>query len=301
MAVKAYVVLNPVAGQSDPDEIRTLLNRAHEQGLWDFDLYETTGDEDLKQVVSDALQEDYDMIVACGGDGTVSGVADGLAHSGVPMGVLPGGTVNAFAIEMDMPDSIEESLSILLGQHEIRQVDAIESDGRFYLLYCSLGFSSASINAVSREEKDQLGWLAYMSNAIQKSFESEPIYVKIEVDGQVKEYKAHEVLVFNTDQIGVIDEHIGLDIKLDDGLLDIYVVRSGNLWDVIHSFFNQLIGKSEKAPYIQHRAIQKYVRIETNPVLKYQADGDIKGETPVTLQVARGALKVIAKSKQAQS
>jgi YegS/Rv2252/BmrU family lipid kinase len=294
MTIKAYVVLNPVAGQSDPQEIRALLKDAMDKGLWDFDLYETTGKEDLKQIVTEALRKDYDLIVACGGDGTVSGVADGVAGSDVLLGVLPGGTVNAFATEMDMPKTIEDSMDVILGEHEIRKIDAIKSGGHFYLLFASVGFSSTSIDAVDREEKDKLGWLAYLSNAIQKSFESEPFYVKIEVDGKAEEFEVHEVLLFNSDQIGVVDEHIGLDVKIDDNLLDLYAVRSGNFGDMIQSLFNRVSGKSEKAPYIRHWSVEESVRIETDPIVAYQADGDIKGETPVVFEVAKGVLSVVA-------
>lgn len=295
MPVKAYVILNPVAGQSEPDEICALLNRAQDQGLWYFDLYETTGEQDLKQVVLNALQEEYDMVVACGGDGTVSGVADGLAGSDVPMGVLPGGTVNAFATEMGMPGSIEDALGVILGEHQVRTIDVIESEGRFYLLFSSLGFSSESIAAIDREEKDKLGWLAYLSNGIQKSFNLDPIMVSIEVDGKIEKFQSHEILLFNSDQLDVIDEHLGLDIAIDDGVLDLYTVQSKNLGEMFLSLFSRIIGKPKKAPNIRYWAVKDSVKIEVDPIVKYQADGDIKGDTPVVFKVAKGGLKVIAR------
>lgn len=248
MSVKAYVVLNPVAGQSDPDEIRAVFHRAHDKGLWDFDLYETTGEEDLKAVVTSALNEDYDLVVACGGDGTVSGVADGLAGSEVPLGVLPGGTVNAFATEMGMPGDIEDALEIILGIHQLWSIDAIESDGRYYLLFCSLGLSSESIAAIEREEKDKLGWLAYLSNGIKKSSNIKSKKVYLEIDGRTKNLQAYEILLFNSDQLGVIDEHLGLDVAMDDGVIDLYVLKSKGLDDIFLSLFYRIISKPEKTP-----------------------------------------------------
>jgi len=277
MSVKAYVVLNPIAGQSDPDEIRALFNRAHEQGLWDFDLYETTGEEDLKKVITNALQEDYDLVVACGGDGTVSGVVDGIAGSEVPLGVLPGGTVNAFATEMGMPGNIKDALEIILGDHRLRSIDVIESDARFYLLYCSLGLSSESIEAIDREEKDKLGWIAYLSKAIQESSKLEPIMVSLEFDGKTERLHAYEILLFNSDQLGVIDSHLGWDIAIDDGVLDLFVLQSKGLGDMFLSLVYRIFRKKK-----------------VDPNVKYQADGDIIGDTPVFFKVLKGGLKVIA-------
>lgn len=294
MSVKAYVVLNPIAGQSNPDEIRALFNRSHEQGLWDFDLYETTGEEDLKAVVSNALEEDYDLVVACGGDGTVSGVVDGLAGSEVPLGVLPGGTVNAFATEMGMPANIKDALEIILGDHRLRSIDVIESEGRFYLLYCSLGLSSESIAAIDREEKDKLGWLAYLSNAIQESAKLEPIMVRLEIDGKTERLHAYEILLFNSDQLGVIDSHLGLDIAIDDGVLDLFVLQSKGLGDMLLSLFYRIFRKTKIDPNIRYWAITDSVKIDVDPNVKYQADGDIIGDTPVLFKVLKGGLKVIA-------
>jgi YegS/Rv2252/BmrU family lipid kinase len=294
MSVKAYVVLNPVAGQSDPDEIRAVFNRAHDQGLWDFDLYETTGEEDLKAVVSNALEEDYDLVVACGGDVNVSGVADGLAGSEEPLGVLPGGTVNAFAAEMGMPGDIEDALEIILGDHQLRSIDAIESDGRYYLLFCSLGLSSESIAAIEREEKNKLGWLAYLSNGIKKSSNIKSKKVYLEIDGRTKNLQAYEILLFNSDQLGVINEHLGLDVAMDDGVIDLYVLKSKGLVDIFLSLFYRIISKPGKAPNVRYWPVKESVKIDVDPVMKYQADGDIKGETPVVFRVAKGALRVIA-------
>ena len=125
MSVKAYVILNPVAGQSDEAKIKELLKDSRSSRRWTYDLYVTTGDEDLKKIVEAALKEGVDLVLACGGDGTVSGVADGLAGSGVPLGIMPIGTANAFATELSIPDDPNEALDLVLGEHRIKTVDAI--------------------------------------------------------------------------------------------------------------------------------------------------------------------------------
>jgi diacylglycerol kinase family enzyme len=195
---------------------------------------------------------------------------------------------------MGMPGDIEDALEIILGIHQLWSIDAIESDGRYYLLFCSLGLSSESIAAIEREEKDKLGWLAYLSNGIKKSSNIKSKKVYLEIDGRTKNLQAYEILLFNSDQLGVIDEHLGLDIAIDDGVLDLYAVQSKNLRKMLLSLFFRIIGKPKKATDIRYWAVKESVKIDVDPVMKYQADEDIKGETPVVFRVAKGALRVIA-------
>jgi YegS/Rv2252/BmrU family lipid kinase len=294
--MKAFVVLNPVAGQHDPDATRASLSKAEDEGRWQYELYETTGKEDLQKVVREALRKNaYDVVVAGGGDGTVSGVADGLGDAGVPLGVLPLGTVNAFATEIGIPDSLEAAIEVILGEHQVKTIDAIQSGGRYYLLHCSFGLMSASIADVKRSEKDKFGWFAYLASGIRKLIGIEPVWVTFDIDGQKEKFKAIEVILVNSDQLGVVDEHLGVNIKIDDGVLDLYTIRSKTMWDLIRILVFRTIGKLKKAPHMGYWPVQKSVRIATDSPKKYQADGDIIGETPVTLEVAKGAIKVVTK------
>lgn len=293
--MRAYVIMNPVAGQHDPEETKATLEKAQSEGKWSYDLFETTGKEDLKEVVQAALKDQYDLVVAGGGDGTVSGVADGLGGTGVSLGVLPLGTVNAFAKEMGIPDSLDEALEVLFGDHQVKTIDAIQSDGRYYLLHCSFGLISASIADVKRSEKDKYGWFAYLASGIRKLIGIEPVWVTFDIDGQKEKFKAIEVILVNSDQLGVVDEHLGVNIKIDDGVLDLYTIRSKTMWDLIRILVFRIIGKLKKAPHMGYWPVHKSVRIAPDSPKKYQADGDIVGETPVTLEVAKGAIKVISK------
>ena len=292
--IKAFVVLNPVAGQHNPEETKAKLAKAQAEGKWNYDLYETTGNEDLQEVVREALRNNiYDMVVAGGGDGTVSGVADGLGGSGIPLGVLPLGTVNAFATEIGIPDSLEGALSLILSSFRVKAIDAIFSNGRYYLLHWSFGLISASIAEVDRSDKNKYGWFAYLAAGIRKLTGLEPVWVKFDIDGQEYKFKALEVILVNSDQLGVVDKHLGVDIKIDDGVLDLYAIRSRTLWDLIRILGFRLVGKFKKAPHMRYWPVRESVRISTDTPKTAQADGDIVGESPATLNVAKGAIKVI--------
>lgn len=293
MAHSAYVILNPVAGCSDPEQLKKLLEASRSDGLVNYDLYETTGEEDLLAVVQKALQKDYDLFLACGGDGTVSGVADGLANSDVPLGILPTGTTNSFAAALGIPNNVEEALALLFSNQRIMAVDAIKWHERFFILEASLGIFSASFEDVGRKEKDRLGWLAYVNATIRNWVALGPLSVRLVVDGDRYSFRAAEVALFNTSQVGIIDEDLDADILLNDGALDLYVFYSKSLLDLLLIFFYRLMGKPKKAPQIRHWLVKKQVQIETDPVISFQADGDVQGDTPAYFEVAPAVLQVI--------
>jgi len=291
--MKAFVVLNPVSGQNGPDETKSLLERAKTSQRWDYDLYETTGDEDLQVIVENALASGYDLVVACGGDGTVSGVVDGLANRDTPLGILPSGTANAFATEMGIPDQIPDALELLLGDHAMKAVDAIQNGNEFYLLEVSLGNFSTSFKDVSRQEKNELGWLAYLGVILHNWLGLEMVWVKVEVDGEPETFNISEMALFNTSQMGIIDEHLVEKISLDDGVLDLYAFSSKTFGDILRTLFHRLRGTLDKAPLLRYWPVRDQVRIQAAPRVHFQADGDVRGETPVTLKVAKRVVHVI--------
>lgn len=293
MPLNAFVVLNPVAGQSEPGQVMDLLERARSAGRLTYDLYETTGKEDLRLVVKQALEKQFDLVLACGGDGTVSGVADGLANTEISLGILPAGTTNAFATALGIPGELSEALDLLLSKHRIHLVDAIQHGERFFVLEASLGFFSAAFDEVEQNEKHRWGWLAYVDTVIRQWIGLDPLLVSLEIDGKGYHFRASELALFNTSQVGIINANLDAEIRLDDGRLDLYVLRSKTLWDLLLIVANRMMGHPKKAPHIRHWPVAWSVRITTDPTVSFQADGDVQGETPAVFRAAPAVLKVI--------
>ncbi len=123
---RAFVVINPVSGIGDIRVFQAKLEQHLIQTGWDFIVYQTTGDENLKDIIRECTHQPYDMVVACGGDGTISQVASGLVGSSIPLGAVPLGTWNALARNMGIPILTDEALLLLTGPHAVREIDGLE-------------------------------------------------------------------------------------------------------------------------------------------------------------------------------
>ena len=138
-----------------------------------------------------------------------------------------------------------------------------------------------------------MGWLPYIWKGLKEIAGIELIWFNCDIDGQQHRFKASEVSLFNTTQIGVINENLDADVKLDDGVLDFYAIRTKSLWDLIRILYFRFIGKTRFAPHLNYWPVFNQITISTSHPIEFQADGDIQGKTPATFSVAKQAVNII--------
>jgi diacylglycerol kinase (ATP) len=290
---RVFVVLNPVAGHSDPEFIRQALDRHLASGNRTYQVYETTGQEQLSKVVRAALDEGFNLFVAAGGDGTVSGVAGGLIHSGTPLGIIPVGTGNALARELDIPLHPEDALKLLIGEHTLKCIDAMQVKERFFTLIISVGLTSIAIRDTGRESKRRLGRLAYIWTGLRGLLGFQPQRFTIIVDDQRHRVRASELAVVNAGILGGSPFRWGPHIRLDDGQLDIAIVRVRTLFDYFRLAWDVLWNRQKQDPNIRYLQARQTIEINSDRPLVVQGDGEVIGRTPVQVQVVPNAVQVI--------
>src|SRR5258706_6703522 len=123
---RIFVVLNPMAGSGTAEDVRQALDRHFAASAWQQEIYETTGEEQIPDIVRGALGRGCDMVVAAGGDGTVSDVAEALVHTDVPLGILPVGTANVLARELGIPIGLDGACELMVGEHMATSIDAMQ-------------------------------------------------------------------------------------------------------------------------------------------------------------------------------
>jgi YegS/Rv2252/BmrU family lipid kinase len=293
-AQRVFVILNPAAGTCTADDVRAALGRhfSCEQGA--CDIHETTRQDDLSALARDAAARGCDLVVAAGGDGTVSAVADGVAGSSTPLGIIPLGTANVLARELGVPVDLDEACRLLAGPLATTAIDAMVVGERSYLTQVGVGIDALMIRDTGREEKRRLGRVAYLWTAAVHLFGFEPRRFAIAVDGRPAERsKASQVVVANSATLGQPPFRWGPDIRPDDGRVDVCIIRARHLIDYAVLAWYVVTRQHRRSRQVGYLRAGRSVRIESDRPLPVQADGEIVGETPVEVRVAPGAVRVV--------
>jgi YegS/Rv2252/BmrU family lipid kinase len=290
---RAFVILNPVAGRTTPDDVRNALDASLGQDGWVFDIYETKPDDDLRKRIRDAVSGGCDIVIAAGGDGTVSMVASSLVGTSVPLGVIPAGSANVLALELGIPGDIPTAANLLIAEHQVRELDVMQMGEQYFILQIGIGLDSLMIKDTDREAKRAYGRWAYMSTLAKKLFGFEAQRFTIVVDGKRLRPRAAQVLVANAGTLGAPPFRWGPNIFPSDGELDLCIVKVRTLTDYPRLAWQIVTGRYKSGQNIEYVRIRRTVTIASDRPLPVQADGEIIGNTPVQVDVVPKGIKII--------
>lgn len=297
MKRSACLIFNPVAGQSDPEQdllqIRTLLETEFE-----LDIRITTPEVDANQLAHEAVERGVHLIIASGGDGTLSATAEALVRSDIPMGVISRGTANAFASALGIPDTIESACQTIL-DGKTRVVDAALCNGKPMVLLVGVGFEAEVVEKADRETKNRLGMMAYVLAGVQQLRDFEKFEAIIETDEKVITVMASAVTIANAAPSTSILAQGPAGIVYDDGLLDLTVVapenRAGAIATAYHLLQTALSGDAAERDDIGYLRA-RHLKIDANPPQKVVLDGEIIGTTPIEVECIPGGLTICVPS-----
>jgi YegS/Rv2252/BmrU family lipid kinase len=295
----AFVVFNPVAGTGDADEVRNALEHMLSEVGWTYTIHKTRSDEEIAEVVRGALDESYDLFLASGGDGTVSGVAGALVGTDMPVGVVPTGTGNAMARELGLPLDVEQACAIITGDPASRYIDALRVGDRYAFLNLTIGLSAQAILDTDRNEKQSLGILAYLLEGSRNLAEVQPAHFEVIVDDETYDLEATDVVVANSGSIGGLsDFRLDPEIRFDDGHADVCFVRASRTEDVLQLLWDTLRDQQEGDPHLDCVPVYESVEITADRALPVQADGESLGDTSVCVTVVPEAVRFIVPRKE---
>jgi YegS/Rv2252/BmrU family lipid kinase len=290
MARKIHVIVNPASGQPQPI-LHTLNSIFYPLGI-DWEVFITKQSGDAERYARQAAAAGVDVVAAFGGDGTVMEAARGLFGSETPLAILPGGTANLMSVELGIPKNLAQAAAIAADpKSRVRVVDAgLFGDKTYFLLRVSLGFGARKVEIADRDLKDRYGVLAYSIGALKALTQTQLANYRLTLDGQSYETQGVTCLVDNAGNIGFAG--LGLkSILVDDGLLDVIVVRDARVKSFIA--IGAGIGGAKLNPeYIQHWQARE-ISIEADPPQPVVIDGELAGQTPVSVRVVPGLVRVL--------
>ena len=161
LRARAVAIINPTAGGAQPGEVANVLRR-HLPGI---KIVETTKEDICGELVREALAAGADLIIAAGGDGTVSAVANALVGSGLPLAIIPRGTANVLVRELAVPVELDEAVTLASSGGLTRTIDAIKVRDRHYFTQVGVGIDAFMIRDTTHEQKRRFGRVAYLWTA----------------------------------------------------------------------------------------------------------------------------------------
>jgi len=296
----AAVVYNPI--KVDIDDLRAAVNAAASEAGWgESHWYETSEEDPGGEVTKKAVAEGADVVLAAGGDGTVRAVAEALRDTGVPISLLPSGTGNLLARNLDLTlDHLEESVrtaftgadrKIDLGVVEIERADDAR-DRHVFLVMAGLGLDARMIANTKPELKKRVGWLAYVDAIVRSLKGDNRVRVRFRLDrGSVRSLRVNTILIGNC---GSLPANILLlpEAAVDDGVFDIVALRPNGLFGWVQIWVKivwengilrrttvgrKFMGKSKEIRTLRYMKGSEIVIRPESPQ-EFQLDGDTFGE-----------------------
>ena len=296
----ALLIYNPTAGPRG--ELRRDLERVidylAERG-WHTAIRATRKPGDATELARAAVAARCKAVLVAGGDGTVHEAVNGLVGSDTALGVLPVGTGNVWAKEIGLPtlgltqpDRILAAARMLV-DGEVRWVDVGRTGNHYFLNCAGVGFDStvvAQIEPRTRRTK-QLGMLAYLSAGLWIARDFSGVRSTIVIDERTIHTRIILVFVSNIRYSSGLFK-VTPEARVDDGLLDIRIFKGmGPAW-VFRHLARVFIHRHLRDPMVSHYQGRR-VTIHTDEPFPVQLDGESVGMTPVFVEVAPRALRVL--------
>jgi diacylglycerol kinase (ATP) len=299
----ALLIFNPTAGRARGvrsgalERARKVLAR---QGI-ESELAPTDGPGSAPGLARQAVREQRQMVIVCGGDGTLNEVVNGLAGSTVPLALLPAGTANVFAKELGLPWNIERAAS-MIGASRFRRISLGhvkaaegEKDGRYFLSLAGAGPDGAIVRAVNPSLKERTGTVAFWIEGFRQltsykfprfrvKFENETIEGTLIIAGRTKHYGGPVQITTRADLYG------------ND--FELMLCTTNSRWKYL-SYMPLLL--SGRLRHVRDIRFVRATEMSCEPVdaepIWVQVDGEAAGRLPAEFRIVRDALTLAVPAK----
>jgi len=283
------VIYNPTAGRRRRRKLDAVVDALTQRGV-QVTLRATTCRGDAERLAGEASSADFDRLVIAGGDGTINEAINGLRDHSLPIALVPLGTANVLAAELDLPrDAAALADAIAIGIP--RQVSIGRVNGRAFTMMAGVGFDAYVVSHVSLRLKRAVGKLAYVIETLRQLQRHRPVMYDVVVDG--KPYRASSVIVANGRFYG------GRFVcapkaRLDSADFQACLFGRAGRWAVIRYALALLVGRLHRladVTIVPARQVEVAAPVG-DPV---QGDGDTLAVLPARIEIVPDTLRLLGR------
>lgn len=304
------IVVNPTSASGATGSIwaKTASDFATHFGAFSVEFTRERGDG--KRIALEAAQSGRKFIIACGGDGTINEVANGILESGeaAELGILPSGTGGDFRRTLEVP-TLSAKAAKYLREGATKTIDVGrvtftgdegETVSRYFLGIASFGLSTSVIEKVKKDKpfewlpfKQLSGKATFAWSTLQKTLEMKYTKALVQIDeGREKELSVVNFVVANSRYFGG-GMKIAPDAKLDDGLFDVVMIGEISSAKILANSYKLYNGTHFDVSEVHHTQAKKViVKPLNNEIVQFETDGELPGRLPATFEIVPQALRI---------
>lgn len=276
---KIIFIINPISGTEKKNNVPRLIEETLDKEKFDYSVIYTSYAGHASEIANEAKENNTDIVVAVGGDGTINEIASAITQSETALGIIPYGSGNGLARHLMLPLDTKKSIEII-NKCEIHTLDyGIINDKKFF---CTCGMGFDAFISMKFAEAGKRGPITYAENILKEGLKYKPETYQIIDKNGTTIYNAFLVSCANASQYGN-NAYIAPQASMSDGMLDVIIMEPFDMLEASQisiDMFNKTLNKNSKIKTFRteklhiHRETPGFIHYDGDPVMT-TADVDI--------------------------
>ena len=265
------LIVNPISGNTDKNELIDTVRKETDKRNLSMAIYKTTGNNDDDSIEKLIDTFDPDRILVAGGDGTIRQVADILKGHNIPIGIIPAGSANGLAVNLEIPKTLPEQLEVALGESLIK-IDLLSVNDHTTLHIADMGINAELIK--NYENSKMHGKLGYLLQCIPTLVDCEyPFDFEVTANGETFCQEGVLLAIANANKFGT-GANINPTGKMNDGKFEVLIFKNLDLIQI----FKTLYGEMDMDSDFVRMICTDHAKISCKNKTGLQIDGEYLGE-----------------------